>query len=125
MQLRIEKVENLQIISGDGVMDQDRTSISISGNVTGSNINTGDGAVQKNEFQRGVSEQAFVQLFRDISEKCTGETCEQMQFFAEKLQEAYRKEDKEEGKKLLGFLQKALGNIASVASIASLFGIVL
>lgn len=107
-------------------MDQSGKNIIIGGNVTGNNnINTGDSAVQINESQQGASEQAFEQLFRDISEKCVGATSDQMKFFAEKLQEAYKKQDKEEGKKLLGFLQGTLGTVASVASIASLFGVVL
>ncbi|MBY0145101.1 hypothetical protein [Neobacillus niacini] len=101
-------------------------NIIIGGNVSGNNnINTGEDAVQINKSQQGLSEQAFEQLFKDISEKCNGATSEQMKFFAEKLQEAYQKQDKEEGKKLLGFLKGTLGNIGSIASIASLFGIVL
>ncbi|MDR4934909.1 hypothetical protein RGU11_00790 [Rossellomorea marisflavi] len=101
-------------------------NIVIGGNVAGNpNINTGDDVVQTNISHEGLSDKAFKQLFEDISEKCNGATSDQMKFFAEKLQEAYQKQDKEEGRKLLGFLQGTLGNIGSIASIASLFGIAL
>lgn len=107
-------------------MVQNGKNISIGGNVSGNNnINTGDHATLINESQQGISEKAFEQLFKDINELCDGNTNEQMKFFAEKLQEAYQKEDGKEAKRLIGFLQGALGNIGSLASIASLFGLTL
>lgn len=124
--LRIEHVEHLHIHAGDGDMNNTNKSVTVHGSVSGNtNINTGDHVDQKITVTEDGAVEAFAQLMKDIHEKSTDSQRAQLEFFAEKLKEAYLKNDKEEGKKLLGFLTSALGHVASVASIASFFGITL
>lgn len=127
-QLNIENVQHLQVIlSGDGVMEPINKSIHVGGNISDNvNLNTGDNVTQINRISADdESVKAFTELLKDISEKAKDSNKAQLEFFVDKLKEAYEKNDKEEGSKLIGFLQSTLGNIGSLASVASLFGITL
>jgi len=124
--LRIGHVEHLHIHTGDGAMNSSNKSVNFHGSVSGNtNVNTGDNVQQQINLNEGSAIEAFAQLFKDIQEKTNDSQRAQFEFFAEKLKEAYDKGDKKEGQKLLGFLKDALGNIASIATIAGLFGVTL
>lgn len=124
--IRFDSVRNLHIHTGDGDMklENNEKSITIKGNVLGNtNINNGDNANQTIAVNINSVEEAFTQLLKDIYEKIPDSQRDQLEFFVEKLKEAYAKGDKEEGQKILGFLKNALGSVASLVTIAGFFGL--
>lgn len=123
IQLKIENLQQL-VVSGDGILNQKERTIHIGGNVNGNpNLNNGDNVVQVNQVKSNESEKLFAELIKEISEKSNEDNRAQLEYFAEKLREAYEKNDTEEGSKMVRFIQGSLGNIGSLASIASLFGL--
>lgn len=125
IQLRIENLQQL-VMSGDGFLNQKDRTVHITGNLSGNtNINTGDNVVQTNHIKSHETDILFAELFKDISEKSTESNREQLMYFADKLKEAYEKNDIEEGSKMVNFIKGSLGNISSLATIASFLGLTL
>lgn len=126
-QLNIQNLENLQVVvSGGGTMNHKDRGIHVGGDINGSpNMNNGDNVIQVNQVISDETNKLFDDLLKDISEKTDVATKPHMEFLVDKLKEAYEKEDKKEGSKIIGLLQSTLGNIGSLASIASLFGFTL
>ena len=99
-------------------------SIRVGGNVFGSNLNTGNYVSQGIETNAKIDE-LFKQLIDDIKKNTDKSNQEQLFFFAEQLKDALLQKDQEKSYKLIGFLRKALGDVGSIASIVSFFGLTL
>lgn len=127
IQVIVNNIQDSQLVmSGDGIMDRKDRSIHIGGNVGGNtNINAGDHVTQTNQIKSDESDKLFAELLKEVSEKANEGNKAQLEYFVNKLKEAYEKDDKQEGSTMVGFIQSALGNIGSLASIASLFGLTL
>ncbi|MBD8026731.1 hypothetical protein H9636_08675 [Ureibacillus sp. Re31] len=126
IQVNIDKVLQQIVMSGDGFLNNEGRTIHIGGNVNGNpNLNNGDDVVQVNQVKSDESDKLFAELLKEISEKSNESNKAQLEYFAEKLKEAYEKNDTEEGSKMVKFIQGSLGNIGSLASIASFFGMTL
>ena len=119
------RIDNLQLVmSGDGIMDQKDRSIHIGGSVNGNtNINAGDEVIQTNQIKSDESDKLFAELLKEVTEKSNESNRKQLEYYVNKLKEAYEKDDKQEGTTMVEFIKSTLGNIGSLASIVSLFGL--
>ncbi|MED3897397.1 hypothetical protein P4797_20705 [Priestia aryabhattai] len=127
--VNINIVEKYIVVNGSGSvkMNEDRRNINGFNNAKfGDNaIIQGDSNVQTNNKNQEVATKAFADLFLEINHVQDEAKKQQAQFFAEQLEEAYKNEDKPKAEKVLGFLQSILTNAASLATVATLFGITL
>lgn len=69
-------------------------------------------------------EKAFTDLLGDI-QKLDASNKEQAMYLAEDLKASFTNGDKNKGQRILGIMSTILGSVGSLASIASLFGVVL
>jgi hypothetical protein len=92
-------------------------------NLNGNNAIQADNVTQSQNINQGISEKAFQDLFTTIQELKNETEKEKAQYFAEQMQEALQAGDKSKAQKLLGFLHGILGDVGSLASIASLFSL--
>lgn len=116
----------ISIHAGDIMYDNSRKSGDFFGNTFGDNTAfQSDNTTQvktisenSNEFQT-----LFQNLLEDISQLQDEEKREQAEFNAEQFRTAAENGDSMTAQKILKFLGRTLGNVGSLASIASLYGI--
>lgn len=99
-------------------------SVNIGGNVTGSNVNTGDNVNQSIGLDSKAND-LFSELIKHINQHAEKSQQEQLIYFVEELKSALTEKNKEKTGKMFGFLRKALGDVGSLVSIASFFGVTL
>lgn len=127
-QLVIKHVDKLFLInsvSGGIVEMNDRT---MNGSFNNSRVN-GNIAVQSDsntQIQGKLEdfERAYKDLLGEIKE-LEGSNKEQAMYLAEDLKASFDSGDKNKGQRILGLMGNILGSVGSLASIASLFGVVL
>lgn len=119
----IEKVE--QMAQGGECVSMSQRKVEGSFNNSSFNGNTniqGDHLEQNQLINEQRFEEAFQRLFEEIEAIKDSSQREQANYFAQELKSALEKQDKDKGKKLIGFLKGTLGNVSSLMTIASFFG---
>ncbi|MBK5432009.1 hypothetical protein [Bacillus sp. TH25] len=107
----------------EGIIVVIDNSIKVGGSINQSAVNTGDNVTQTVNIQQGVSEEVFVNLFKEI-DKIQDESKRTMaNFIAEQLKEAHAKKDKSKAKTAIDALKTTIGVTASLATIAKFFGL--
>ncbi|PFW81360.1 hypothetical protein COL27_20690 [Bacillus sp. AFS075960] len=120
------KVENLYMGIGETVTMDNRKIGDIVGNKFGDNVNLqGDYVTQTKIVNNGEQEKAYENLVKDIHELKDELQKEQALFIAEQVKVALDENNKEKATRPLALLRGVLGDVASIASIASIFGITL
>lgn len=89
---------------------------------------SGANNIQGDYVNQDVSNQdsvklAFQELFNEIDKLNDSQKKDQARFFAEQLEQALKNDEKDKGKKLIGFLKDSLGVVSSLVTIAKFFGI--
>ncbi|EWG12706.1 hypothetical protein [Cytobacillus firmus] len=99
-------------------------SINVLGNVQQSNLNTGKNVKQTMIINQDIdtAEKAFSEVNEDITKIHDEGKRKLAEYMAGQLREAYNNNDSEKAKEPFGFLRGILGDVGSIASIASLFG---
>lgn len=102
-------------------------SIKVYGNVQQSNLNTGKKATQTMVINQNTDEadKAFSQVNDDITKIHDEAQRKLAEYMVGQLKEAYNNGETEKAKEPFGFLRGILGDVGSIASIASLFGFAL
>ncbi|HHY1425945.1 TPA: hypothetical protein ACV1G0_000792 [Bacillus cereus] len=120
------KIENLNIGIGGNVTMDNRRMGNVIGNNFGDNINLqGDNVVQTKVMNEGEFEEVYKDLMKEIHGLQDEFQKEQALFIAEQMKTALNENDVERAGRPLNLLRKVLGDVASIASIASIFGITL
>lgn len=119
-------IESLHVGIGENVTMNIRKTGDIIGNQFGDNVNLqGDNVTQTKIVNNGEQEKAYKDLVKDIHALKDILQKEQALFIAEQIKVALDENNKEKATRPLTLLRGVLGDVASIASIASIFGITL
>ena len=114
---------NGQLQLGDVLMHSKKTG-DITGNTFGDNVAIqSDNVVQTKTVKSNEFDNAFAELIKDIHNNTNDANKETALFIAEQLKEAYTSNQKEKASKPFNLLRKILGDVGSLASIASICGL--
>ncbi|MBY6272746.1 MAG: hypothetical protein CW346_11115 [Bacillaceae bacterium] len=106
-------------------MDKRQIISSFNKSTISENVNIqGDDVKQHKEINyNNIVDDAFTKLFEEIQKIYDDAKRKEAEFFAQQLQEAYNKKDKEKAKTLIEFLRQRVQDVAALMTIATTLGI--
>lgn len=124
MQTPIMVMNHIYLNGGNNNMDFRKIEGSFNhSDLSGNNAIQADEVTQFQSISKNDFDEAWKLLLQDIEAIQDPAVKDQAEYNAEQLKEAFEAKDTNKAKRLIGFLKTSIGTVASLATIAQLFGI--